>query len=200
MAIGNNLNNNKILQEAIEVAEKVFPFLQPHCVAIYLGGSVCEGIIEDNHDLDFICFSRTPVEMCRIRQCLGKYIAHNDVPAECDFIQIRNTQKEEQDYGSYINKKMIKLVGEDISFEFDVIDTHREKYKQILIDTVNKLLTGEIKNQKRWYQILRGAYILANNSYDLTVEQKREINILHDTADGWEEIRNKTIELIHTLV
>lgn len=194
------MNNDKILQEAIEVAERVFPFLQPHCIAIYLGGSVCEGVIEDNHDLDFICFGRTPVEMCRIRQCLGKYIAYNDIPVEYDFIQVRNIQKEEQDYGSYINKKMIKLVGEDINFEFDVIDTHREKYKQILIDTVKKLITGEIKNQKRWYQILRGAYILVNNSYDLTPEQKREINILHDIADGWEEIRDKTIELIHTLV
>lgn len=95
---------------------------------------------------------------------------------------------------------MIKLVEKDINFEFDVINTHREKYKQILIDTVNKLITGIIKNQKRWYQILRGAYILVNNSYDSTSEQKCEINILHDTADGWEEIKDKTIELIHTFV
>lgn len=87
--------------------------------------------------------------MCRIRQCLGKYFSHNNIPAECDFIQIRNTQTEEQDYGSYINKKMIKLIGEDINFEFDVINTHREKYKEILQNTINKLTTGVIQNQKR---------------------------------------------------
>lgn len=131
MATGNNLNN-KILKEAIRVAEDIFPFLQPYCIAIYLGGSICEGIIENSHDVDLICFSRTPVEMCRIRICLGKYLTRNKVPAKYDFLQIRNTQSEEQDYGSYINKKMIKLIGEDINFEFDVITGHREKYKQIL--------------------------------------------------------------------
>ena len=149
MVTGNNLSHSQIVQEAIKVAENIFPFLQPHCIAIYLGGSICEGIIKNIHDIDFICFSRTPVEMCRIRQCLGKYFSHNNIPAECDFIQIRNTQTEEQDYGSYINKKMIKLIGEDINFEFDVINTHREKYKEILQNTINKLTTGVIQNQKR---------------------------------------------------
>lgn len=149
MAIGNKLVNKQLLREANKVAENIFPFLQPHCIAIYLGGSICEGIIKNIHDIDFICFSRTPVEMCRIRQCLGKYFSHNNIPPECDFIQIRNTQTEEQDYGSYINKKMIKLIGEDINFEFDVINTHREKYKEILQNTINKLATGAIQNQKR---------------------------------------------------
>jgi hypothetical protein len=37
---------------------------------------------------------------------------------------------------------------------------------------------------KRWYHILRGVYIVLNNSYDVTEEQKREINILHDLSDG----------------
>lgn len=148
MAIGNNLDN-KILKKAIGVAEDIFPFLQPHCIAIYLGGSICEGIIENSHDIDLICFSRTPAEMCRIRICLGKYLTRNDIPVEYDFLQVRNTQSEEQDYGSYINKKMIKLIGEDINFEFDVITEHREKYKHILRDTITKLENGKIKNQKR---------------------------------------------------
>ena len=39
-------------------------------------------------------------------------------------------------------------------------------------------------------------YILINNSYEVSSEQKLEINILHDLADGWEEIKNKTIQLI----
>ena len=34
------------------------------------------------------------------------------------------------------------------------------------------------------YHILRGIYILMNNSYEVTKEQKREINILHDVTDG----------------
>jgi hypothetical protein len=44
---------------------------------------------------------------------------------------------------------MIKLVGEDISFNFDVIDKDRKEYIQILKETSEKLLSGKIKNQKR---------------------------------------------------
>jgi hypothetical protein len=38
-----------------------------------------------------------------------------------------------------------------------------------------------------------------NNSYEVTNEQKKEINILHDLSEGWEEIRDKTINLLSTL-
>ena len=94
---------------------------------------------------------------------------------------------------------MIKLVGEDINFTFDVIDKDREEYKQILRETVEKILSNKIRNQKRWYQILRGVYILINNSYELTEHQRKEINILHDLTPGWEVIRDKTIQLLETL-
>jgi hypothetical protein len=60
------------------------------------------------------------------------------------------------------------------------------------------LQTGRIKNQKRWYHLLRGIYILINNSYEVSDEQKKEINILHQLANGWEAIRDKTITLIST--
>jgi hypothetical protein len=61
---------------------------------------------------------------------------------------------------------------------------------------MRSLLDGSWPYPKRWYHILRGVYILWNNSYEVTEEQKREINILHDLSEGWEEIRDKTIILI----
>jgi hypothetical protein len=99
--------------------------------------------------VDFICFADKPVDMCHIRRLVYFYYKNHNVPAEYDFIQVRTKQKEEYAYGSYINKQMIKLIGEDIQFKFDVIDKDRAEYKQILIETVNKLNTGKIKNQKR---------------------------------------------------
>jgi hypothetical protein len=36
-----------------------------------------------------------------------------------------------------------------------------------------------------------------NNSYEVTDEQRKEINILHDLSDGWEDVRDKTIKLIY---
>jgi hypothetical protein len=65
-----------------------------------------------------------------------------------------------------------------------------------LYKKMTKLKKGEIKNQKRWYHLLRGMYILINKSYEVTTEQRKEINILHDLAEGWEQLRDKTIALI----
>lgn len=191
----NELNVNQIKQ----TAEEVYNYLQPYCIAIYLGGSMCEGIIKNTHDIDFICFSDKPVDMSYIRMGLHFYQKQHQLPENYDFLQVRTKQREEHSYGSYINKKMIKLVGEDINFTFDVIDKDREEYKQILRETVEKILSNKIRNQKRWYQILRGVYILINNSYELTEHQRKEINILHDLTNGWEKIKEKTINLVLTL-
>ena len=124
--------------------------------------------------------------MCHIRRLLYFYFKKNECPKNYDFIQVRTKQREEHAYGSYINKEMIKLVGQDIPFEFDVIDKDREEYKKILIEAINKLDIGKIRNQKRWYQIIRGYYILKNNSYDLSEEEKDILNKVHDQEDGWE--------------
>jgi hypothetical protein len=64
---------------------------------------------------------------------------------------------------------------------------------------MSALINGKIKNQKRWYHILRGTYILINNSYEVDSRQREEINILHDLSDGWETIRDKTISLLTNL-
>lgn len=187
------------LKQIKKIAESIYEYAQPYCIAVYLGGSLCENIIDNPHDIDFICFSELSSEKYPLGWKIQAFLKENPLVEECDFVQIRTKQKEEHSYGSYINKRMIKLVGEDINFTFDVINKNRSEYIQILKDTVEKLLTGKIKNQKRWYQLLRGSYILINNSYEISKEQKNEINILHDLSDGWESLRDKTIEIINNL-
>lgn len=167
-------------------AEDVYYALQPYCIAIYLGGSYCQDYIKNKGDVDFICFADKPVDMCHIRRLLYFYFKKNNCPENYDFIQVRTKQREEHAYGSYINKEMIKLVGQDITFEFDVIKKDREEYKKILIEAINKLDTGKIRNKKRWYQIIRGYYILKNNSYNLSEEEKDILNKVHDQEKGWE--------------
>ena len=169
--------------------QKIFNYLQPYCISIYLGGSICEGIIKNAHDYDFICFSDKPIYMNHIRRLLYFYQKENELPENFDFLQVRTKQVEEHAYGSYINKKMIKLFGEDINFEFDIINTHREEYKNILINTITKLDSNKLLNQKRWYQVLRGYYILKHNSYDLNEEEKEILNTVHDQIEGWEQYK-----------
>lgn len=181
--------DDKFLDELRKEVLPIFTYLQPYCISIYLGGSLCEEIIENTHDIDFICFSDQPIDMCHIRRLLFFYQRDNKLPENWDFIQVRTKQREEHSYGSYINRKMIKLCGEDIEFNFDVININRDEYKKILVDIIDKLDTNKIRNQKRWYQVIRGYFILKNNSYDISDEQKSIINIVHDQVDGWEQYK-----------
>lgn len=184
-----------ITNEIRTIAEEVFNYLQPYCIAIYLGGSMCDGIIDNTHDIDFICFSDKPIDMCHIRRLLYFYQQRHQLPDYADFIQVRTKQREEHNYGSYINKRMIKIIGEDINFDFDVINTHREEYKQILIKTIDKLNHKKIRNQKRWYQVLRGYYIMKNNSYNVSDEERYILNIVHDQLNGWEQYKITAIDI-----
>lgn len=177
-----------------QTAEEVYNYLQPYCIAIYLGGSSCQEYINNKHDIDFICFSNEPVDMCHIRRLLYFYFKEHKQPENYDFIQVRTKQREEHAYGSFINKMMIKLVGVDIDFKFDIINDNREEYKQILKDTIKRIEDGKIRNQKRWYQIYQGMCIMQNNSYELTEEQVYNINVLHDMNEKDLELRTKLIE------
>jgi hypothetical protein len=146
------MEKNELKYNIVElkrIAEDVYNYLQPYCISIYLGGSICENIIENTHDIDFICFSDKPVDMCHIRLGLHFYQKKHQLPENYDFLQVRTRQREERAYGSYINKKMIKLIGEDIEFNFDVINKDRKEYIKILQETKNQLLSNRIKNQKR---------------------------------------------------
>lgn len=176
-------------KKIIQTAEEVYKALRPYCIAIYLGGSNCQDFIKNKHDVDFICFADKPVDMCHIRRILHFYTLKHELPTNYDFIQVRTKQKEEHAYGSYINKQMIKLVGEDIEFKFDVISHDRKEYVGILKETIDKLNSGKIRNQKRWYQVVRGYYILKNNSYTLSKEEKDIINQIHDQEKGWERYK-----------
>ena len=170
-----------------DFAKAVYEKAQPQCIAVYLGGSVCDGFVERPHDVDLICFSDAPVGMCAIRRAIHRMETKGLIPKGYDLVQVRTKQREERAYGSYINKRMVKLIGEDVPFSFDVIDADRDEYLDTLIDAMRRLNDGRIRNQKRWYQVLRGYWIVKNRTYDLTEDQIRILNEVHDQVGGWEK-------------
>lgn len=166
----------------------LYNYLQPECIAIYLGGSSCNKYINHPKDKDYICIGRTPFDVIRIKRKLDIYFKckiydeHGN-----DFLQVRCAQIEEHAYGSFINKLMIKLIGEDVKFKFDIINEDRDEYIDILKNTIVKLNEGKI-SRKRWYQVYMGISILMNDSYELNEEQIRKINVLHDELDESQEL------------
>ena len=168
--------------------EKLYEFLQPECVAIYLGGSSCNKYVQHPKDVDYICIGRTPYDLLDITRKLARYYKGKVYTKYGDdLLQVRCIEREEHSYGSYINKMMTKLIGEDIEFKFDVINDNRNEYIDILKGTIVKLNEGKL-NKKRWYQVYMGISILQNNSYELNDDQVRKLNILHDESEGSQEI------------
>lgn len=172
-----------------EQIEDIYTQLQPYCKAIYFGGSRVDKYIENPHDYDYICVGHNEEDCKEIRMKLHKILntTFQNVVGLDDFIQVRNAEQEEHAYGSYINKMMIKIVGEDVEFTFDVINKDRTEYYYILREADTALFDNRIKNKKRYYQLLRGIFILQNNSYDLTEEQAKIVNEVHDQKPGCEK-------------
>lgn len=199
--------------------EDLYNFLQPYCNAIYLGGSRALGCINNPHDYDIIIFTKdtNKMEFAGKRMGIGMrlqhYIKEHQIPNtvwafgqkplyNClDFIQIRATSFEERAYGSYINKLMIKLIGNDIDFTFDIINKDRSEYIDTLKHTIELLIREERPiNGKRWYQVYTGLCIVLNKSYTFTEEQKKNINILHDMEDSTLEYRQHLQQEIQNIL
>jgi hypothetical protein len=193
----------------------IFDYVADDCIAIYYGGSRVDPVVDNPHDYDYICFAKR-LRSQRLHQKLTKAklavsgsipkkerekqsaIQSHDSPVR-DFSQVRVVPYTKITWFSYLDSLMIKVVGEDICPKTDIITEHRAEFIECLKTKAKELIDGKILNQKRWYHLLRGIYILQNNSYEVTDEQRREINILHDLATGYEQVRDKTIELIETI-
>lgn len=189
---------------------EIYQQITDYCDAIYMGGSRVDPVIENPHDYDYICFAKRLQRHHLYRQLmdLGLKISmskFNKMSKEEkekyseDFSQVRVYPYKEISWFSYLDVLMKHVAGNDVCPKTDVIVEYRKEFIEELKIKANKLQQNIIRNKKRWYHILRGVYILMNNSYEVTEEQKREINILHDVADGWEEVKEKTIQLLNNL-
>lgn len=199
---------NKIHEEITQNFEKI----NDCCIAIYRGGSRVDPIIDKPHDYDYICFAK-PLYRQRILTRLHKLglrkigsdalVQKNKSKGSkhslVDLSQVRTYPYSQITWFSYLDILMEKVIGEDVCPKTDIIVEHRAEFIKALKEKMELLLNGTIKNQKRWYHILRGVYILLNNSYEVTPDQRVEINILHDLSEGYEKLISKTIELVNLL-
>ena len=197
-----------------EHCAQIYSLINEHCEAIYFGGSRVDPVIDNAKDFDFICFAKQ-YKRTILRNLLNKLGCRTAGSIKInakklsstveyqhdheDFSQIRHYPYNKITWFSYLDTLMVKIVGKDVCPKTDIINTHRKEFLADLREKADWLITDLMKNKKRWYHILRGVYILINNSYEVTEEQHKEINILHDLSEGWEEIKDKTIKLLTNL-
>ena len=178
-----------------------FEELKPYCNAVYRGGSRVDPVIDTPHDFDYIWFVKPfwYYEFVTTLQSFNTLDENYRNNTLLDITQVREDPYTQIDWFSYLDILMIKIFGDDVCPATDVIFEHRQEFIESLKQKAAEIPQNKDLKPKRWYHILRGVYILLNNSYDVTEEQKREINILHDLTPGWEVIRDKTIQLLETL-
>ena len=197
-----------MLQSTNNLLIKNWDKINKYCYAVYLGGSRVDSAIDTPHDYDYIWFVK-PRQYNFLITCLRDIgikcanVGSNKNKARSDFLidcsQCRYLPATKITWFSYLDPLMQLIAGEDICPKTDIIYKHRKEFIKELKNKANLISTNRIKNQKRWYHILRGIYILLNNSYNVSAEQKRDLNILHDLASGWEEIKDKTLRLLSNL-
>lgn len=178
-----------------------FEELKPYCNAVYRGGSRVDPVIDTPHDFDYIWFVKPfwYYEFVTTLQSFNTLDESYRNKTLLDITQVREDPYTQIDWFSYLDILMIKIFGDDVCPATDVIVEYRQEFIESLKQKAAEIPQNKDLKPKRWYHILRGVYILLNNSYDVTEEQKREINILHDLTPGWEVIRDKTIQLLETL-
>lgn len=186
------------LEEIKQYASTLYKLFYPYCIAIYLGGSRVNPYIKNPGDIDLILFTKNHNDKFKLNRMVAGYLKkkYDKTPIKnkdgiYDLIQIRNKEKEEHSYGSFINKQMIHLVGENINFEFDIIDKDKEEYIKIIKEAPSKF-----HDNKRYYQLYYGLCIMKNRSYELNEKQIYILNVLHDKTDDYlNYIENIKIEI-----
>lgn len=174
-------NNILTKEEVIQQVQgkdysKLFQALQPECIAIYLGGSICQNYLETYHDIDFICFTTSDQAAARLKAKLT-FINFLDKSLEesgqC-WKQVRNINSDMPYIFSYIDRDMIWLCGQHLSFTYDLLGVGRPAYVKKI-----KSYLRHLHNPKRYYHLYRGLLILQKNSYDLTEQEIVKLNMLH---------------------
>lgn len=184
---------------------------------ICLTGSYSLGFIKNCSDIDIDCFIEkehfretynriiTPLRQ-KCKEEIGEFvgiIVHPDdyytgpqiVKLFKDRIDVKKQQVSLKTYAYEFNPYFcVDLYGEmqDCLGGFDILGKDKEDYlTNLKYDITSEIFLHQVERfgrTKRLYHILCGIYMIENNSYELTEEQIKNVNIAHDKADGWEEL------------
>lgn len=129
------------------------------------------------------------------------------ISKKCDKDHVRK-------YGNVISnmfmQKYIIPIKDDLGYlnseysPFDIIHSDPIKFLNIskvyLNSTEFKSLLKRYGRAKILYKVLCGIYFIENDSFDLTNEQKRNINIVHDRLNGYEELYQWCLDELNKLL
>lgn len=178
--------------------ERIYNYIKGHCIALYKAGSCAVPFLTKERDIEYalICSSdedrftcldilfppqieiEVPIINENGEEEIIKSVVQEEplVPLKTRFIKERNPRCEIWSY-QYHYAYIGEHYGQDIpEYDYNILD-HKKDYIDKLIEFYYQ---AHRKNDKQWYHILIGLYILENNSYELTQTQQHEVQLAHD--------------------
>lgn len=191
--------------------------------AVSVDGSACLPFIDDTNDVDIHAFiSKAQFERRTDALREAKKAVRNEFPNvaiichwDDRFTGGINRLDEMTDFRSqtcslpsYVYQshfaKIIYGEKKDIFGDIDILGKDKNDYLSNLKYEINcdgfKKQMKKTGRTKRLYHVLCGIYFIENNSYELTEEQKKNVNIAHDKTDGWEGLYEWAKEELEKLV
>lgn len=176
--------------------KEYYNLVKDHCISLYRTGSRVIPFITNVRDEDYFiyCENEDDIEYCK----KIKMEHREELQHKCIFFSIRNEMIMAR--WSYLYHYLQLLEGEDlhINEQFDILK-YKEEYIECLKSDkflLNKFVRYEENDLsfKLYYYVLMGLYIIENDSYDLSREQKENICVAHARKlpiELYEYIKNK---------
>lgn len=160
--------------------ENLFEYLAKDAKAVYQYGSVILDYIVHKNDDDKCYFYETTElydEKMKYLRLHRKELREQKIDVHLKDLSTFNPFQ----IWAYQHRYARLLSGEHLDFENINILEHKQEYLDYVKEFVNKRIDNpKLKNLKIWYHIYTGLSIIENDSYELTDQQIKDINRLHD--------------------
>lgn len=180
-----------------------YDYVKDNCVAVYKTGSTILKYLKNCRDIDYMFLYDTEEHAQEAKKkFFNKYDRFKLHDNKID-IHFRSTEEFKDIWGF---AREMEIIFDNINYMNSILSILEDKKEFINKIKYHVIMRKErcLKNKKLnfykikgWYYTYRIHSILKNNSYELTEEQKENINILHDMR---EEDLEKRKELIDNLV
>lgn len=191
--------------------EIVDGFDKEYLKAVVITGSATYPFIENPHDLDIVAFTsnKAPEHPIRyvheirkeLRSAFGENVSvisrtyeslkQGDYLKAADSSLVRKTYLSKMllDTNIMIKGSLDMILPEG---QFDIIGKDKDEFmvsaNLLIHSTPMRRAIEKYGHTKMIYQTLAGIYFIENGKYELTEEQKKNVNIAHDCSEGWEEL------------
>ena len=181
--------------------DNIFQILEPYILSIEETGSYTLPYIKNPHDRDIIIITKTQRDRAAAVKLYKKSFSieeRRQFKKENHIDIVFNSYPDIIDdrVYLYLTHYIKPLEGyEKMSIERPI---NTELYKSLIARDYSEIKEWEdYKNYKIWYHFYTGLCIIKHNSYELTEEEKNNINILHDLKA---EENDKRLSLIEEII